>query len=151
MKVITIIFLIFFTSTVQSINLDIPEEKYKDYECMAKNLYHEANGEPTEGIVAVANVVLNRVSHENYPDSICGVIYQKNQFSWVSKRKHITLNKISNKIKWIAFEAVLNKSWEDNTKGAMFFHTISNKNSWNKRLLQQTTRIGNHVFFRHKD
>lgn len=63
-------------------------------ECLAKNIYHEARGESTAGMLAVAMVTLNRVDSKRYPNTVCNVVYQglkengkfvpnKCQFSWV--------------------------------------------------------------------
>ena len=46
--------------------------------CMALNLYHEAKGEPRQGQIAVAHVVMNRMNDPNFPETVCGVIKQKN-------------------------------------------------------------------------
>jgi spore germination cell wall hydrolase CwlJ-like protein len=48
--------------------------------CMALNLYYEAKGEPKQGQLAVAHVVMNRVNDPNYPQTVCGVIKQKTSF-----------------------------------------------------------------------
>lgn len=152
MRIITIISLIFVCSVVKSINLEISDHiVFKEYECMAKTLHHEARGETSSGLIAVANVVINRTLHRSYPKTICGVVYQKNQFSWVGRTKAVNLENISPKVKLIAYEAVLNNSWKDNTNGALFFHTITNKNMWNKKSLQPTAKIGNHVFFKYRN
>lgn len=46
------------------------------------NIFNEAGNQPHAGKVAVAEVVMNRVGHKGFPDTIKGVIYQKNAFSW---------------------------------------------------------------------
>lgn len=51
---------------------------------LAQIIYAEAKGEPYEGMVAVANVVLNRVESNNFPGTIKNVVYQKGQFQPVS-------------------------------------------------------------------
>jgi spore germination cell wall hydrolase CwlJ-like protein len=48
----------------------------KDLRCLATAIYFEARGEPEEGQVAVAQVVLNRQNSDRYPDTVCGVVYQ---------------------------------------------------------------------------
>ena len=53
----------------------LPEIDVDQMHCLAKNIYFEARGESTQGKVAVANVVLNRVDHYHYPNNICGVVY----------------------------------------------------------------------------
>lgn len=54
-----------------------------DITCIAKSIYWEARGEPRNGKIGIAGVILNRVAHEKFPDTICEVVYQKNplQFS----------------------------------------------------------------------
>ena len=44
--------------------------------CLAMNMYHEARNQGTAGLLAVSNVVLNRVQDERFPDTICGVVKQ---------------------------------------------------------------------------
>lgn len=58
-----------------------------DMYCMVQNIYHESRGEDTLGQAAVAHVTLNRVKSPAYPDSVCGVVWQKDQFSWTEDRK----------------------------------------------------------------
>ena len=55
-----------------------------DVTLLARLVYAEARGEPYKGQVAVAAVVLNRVRSSEFPNTIAGVIYQKNAFSCVS-------------------------------------------------------------------
>ena len=54
--------------------------------CMSLNIYFEARSESIHGQIAVAEVTLNRVQSDEYPNSICGVVLQENkdgcQFSW---------------------------------------------------------------------
>ena len=51
-------------------------DKARALQCMTLALYYEAANEPTEGQRAVAQVILNRVAHPSYPDSVCGVVFQ---------------------------------------------------------------------------
>ena len=51
--------------------------------CLSLALYHEARGEPLNGQRAVAEVIMNRVESNRFPDTICGVVMQPNQFSFV--------------------------------------------------------------------
>jgi len=50
--------------------------------CLAKNIYFESGNQSAMGKEAVGIVVLNRVKDDNYPDTICEVVFQKYQFSW---------------------------------------------------------------------
>jgi spore germination cell wall hydrolase CwlJ-like protein len=55
--------------------------------CLVENVYHEARGEDALGQAAVAYVTLNRVRSPDYPDTICGVVWQAGQFSWTADGK----------------------------------------------------------------
>lgn len=50
--------------------------------CLEKNIYFESRGESLAGKIAVGLVTLNRVSSPKWPNSECGVVWQKKQFSW---------------------------------------------------------------------
>ena len=63
-----------------------PEPRYEEItaeerELLARVVYAESNTEPIEGQIAVAQVVLNRVRSESFPDTVSEVIYQERQFS----------------------------------------------------------------------
>ncbi len=47
-----------------------------EVECLSLNMYHEARNQGTAGLLAVSNVVLNRVNDERFPDTVCGVVKQ---------------------------------------------------------------------------
>lgn len=116
--------------------------------CLSRNLYHEARGEGTEGMLAVAHVVVNRVRDHRWPSDVCEVIYQKNQFSWVGRVSgKIHEPKAYEEARTIA-ERVLSGLEEDFTKGSTFFHATYVK-PFNK--LVPTIRIGKHVFYKKPD
>jgi spore germination cell wall hydrolase CwlJ-like protein len=52
------------------------EDRLRSLQCMTEAIYYEAATEPLEGRRAVAQVVLNRVRHPAYPNSVCGVVFQ---------------------------------------------------------------------------
>ena len=52
------------------------DDRLRSLQCMTEAIYYEAATEPVEGRRAVAQVVLNRVRHPAYPNSVCGVVYQ---------------------------------------------------------------------------
>lgn len=120
--------------------------------CLAKNIYYEAGGESDKGKAAVAHVTLNRANSSMFPESICGVVYQKNrgtcQFSWVCQRKAYpkTLSERWQESLQIAKQA-LKGHVSDPTNGALFFHATYVSPSWS-RTLRRTIRIGNHIFYK---
>ena len=57
-------------------NGPIDDHTLNETYCMAQNVYYEARGESLKGKQAVGNVVLNRVNHKKYPNTVCGVVYE---------------------------------------------------------------------------
>ena len=64
-------------------------QAYNDTEkyCMAQNIYFESANQSALGKLAVGLVVMNRVKDTRYPDTICEVVRQKSQFSWVNDNR----------------------------------------------------------------
>ena len=119
-----------------------------DYDVLLRIVQAEAGNCDMEGRVMVANVILNRVENDSFPNTITKVVYQKHQFSSVSngsiKRCRVTAETV---------EAVGRAlSGEDLTDGALYFmnrHASSKKNtSWFDRHLEFLFKHGNHEFFR---
>jgi len=114
----------------------------QDKECLTKALYHEARGEPHKGIVAVASVILNRIEADGYPDSVCGVIEQKGQFTY-DKRKKMTEESSVAKIKYVV------ASSEDNLIPKypfLYFHRVDVPGPCSNK--KNRVVIGNHFFCR---
>jgi spore germination cell wall hydrolase CwlJ-like protein len=122
----------------------------RDVRCLAENVYYESRGEPLKGQVAVAKVTLNRL-HEGYANSVCGVVRQGCQFSWVCNNP---ANRPSGPA-WsqavgVALVALNEKQRiEDPTNGASHFHAtyIEWQPGW-RRVQESVRQIGNHVFYR---
>lgn len=125
----------------------------KEVECLAKNIYFEAGGEPYNGKVAVAEVTLNRVRSEGYPNTVCGVVYQKSkgvcQFSWVCQGKNrVNLRAASWADSMKISQNLLVSKQESNIVGnAKFFHANYVDPNWN-RTKKFVKRIGNHLFYK---
>jgi N-acetylmuramoyl-L-alanine amidase len=111
--------------------------------CLAKNIYHEARGESLKGKLAVAKVTLNRVASGKFKNTVCGVVYQRGQFSWTNSKYKPILDKQA----WadslhIAKLVMLNP--ELSKINAMYYHNLKVKPKWR---LERTDKIGNHVFY----
>jgi len=113
--------------------------------CLTKNVYYEARGESRQGMLAVALVTLNRTEDIRFPKSICGVVYQKKQFSWTAKPINVKVNEKQ----WrTAFEASLEAYMNRDVLGkfkATHFHNTYVSPGWN---LRRVTQIGNHIFYK---
>ncbi|MBV8973046.1 MAG: cell wall hydrolase [Sphingomonadaceae bacterium] len=116
---------------------------YGDRECLARAVYFEARGEPLEGQLAVAQVILNRVASGRYADTVCGVIAQPGQFSF-SRSRTPADGRDWRIAKAIATIAATN-AWAPMAPKAMAFHAVRINASWS---MHKVGTIGNHVFYR---
>ncbi|MBO7319273.1 MAG: spore cortex-lytic enzyme [Clostridia bacterium] len=112
-----------------------------DIELLAKLIAAEARGENYVGQVAVGAVVLNRVAHASFPDSVAGVIYQKGAFSCINDSNwNIAATETSRK----AAQDCIN-GW-DPSGGAVFYFNPKKTNDSFMRSRPVITVIGNHTF-----
>ena len=112
-----------------------------DLNLLAKLVYGEARGEPYEGQVAVAAVVLNRVKNSNFPNTIAGVIYQRGAFDVVSDGQiNLTPNATAKK----AARDALN-GWDPSYGAIYYFNPRTATSSWIWSRPHIIT-IGNHRF-----
>lgn len=112
-----------------------------DLNLLSRLVYGEARGEEYKGQVAVAAVVLNRVSSSNFPNTVAGVIYQSGAFDAVSDGQ---INLTPNKTAISAAQDALN-GW-DPTSGALYYFnpsTATSKWIWSRKV---TLTIGRHMF-----
>lgn len=117
--------------------------------CLAKNIYHEAGNQTDKGMVAVANVVYNRMNDKRWPDTPCAVIYQRHrgtcQFSWVCSRNQNIRYAGQYQRALIVARQAMNGELPDITGGAKFYHAVYVNPGWRYR---RTARIGDHIFYR---
>jgi spore germination cell wall hydrolase CwlJ-like protein len=132
------------------------EVRDRQLDCLAKNIYHEAKGEPFEGKVAVAQVTLNRAASGQFPNDICKVVYQKNivyekvlcQFSWYCDQATVTKPKNTTAYKEcqiVARQVLLEEFRLPSLNKALYFHATHINPGWKK---EKVATIGNHVFYK---
>lgn len=112
-----------------------------DIRLMANAVYGEARGEPYEGQVAVAAVILNRVKSPNFPDTPSGVIFQPGAFTAVADGQiWLTPNDTARRA---VLDAI--NGW-DPTGGCLYYfnpETATSKWIWTR---PQVKKIGKHIF-----
>ena len=122
-----------------------------DLFCLAKNIFHEAGTEPEMGQYAVAQVTLNRVRNPKYPDSICGVVLDRYQFSWANRKsKHWTHPEGPN---WdrsyrIAKSVLDGDRWITGLDSVNYYHADYVSPKWAEQMTE-VTQIGRHKFYTH--
>lgn len=119
-----------------------------EWQCMLKNIYHEARGDTVEGMQAVALVTLNRAAQKN--KTVCEIVYEHKQFSWTAMKN------VRNKALTDNFDAVASVTTDaiagrlhDITNGATYYHAKSVKPYWAKTVTK-VGAIGAHIFYRKK-
>lgn len=122
--------------------------------CLAQAIYYEARGEPLDGQIAVAEVVLNRVDNRAYPDTICGVTNQgvgsgrACQFSYACDGVPERLASPGPRARAEKLAAIMLAGRERSvTDGATHFHATYVNPSWSRKFVR-TAAIGQHIFYR---
>lgn len=120
-----------------------------EQDCLASAVYFEARGEQIEGQLAVAEVVLNRVASKKYPDTICEVVEQPWQFSFVNATGSIPEANRDSKA-WknaVAISTIaLDKLAQEVSEDVLWYHADYVAPSWGKRLARQK-KVGLHIFY----
>ncbi|WP_404405837.1 cell wall hydrolase [Pelagibacterium halotolerans] len=136
-----------------------PRHNYSEREqwCLSTGIYFEARGESYRGQVAVAQVIMNRVAHEDYPDTICGVVYQNQhrrnacQFSFACDGIADRINEPEAwaQAKEITAEVLNEDIYLSEVADATHYHATYVRPHW-ARNMEQVTQVGLHVFYRFK-
>jgi len=122
--------------------------------CLASNIYFEARSEPIAGQIAVAEVTLNRVNSQDYPNNICEVVLQENedscQFSWWCDGKS---DQPKDMFSFLKAKAIAKMMIQDGDYISVVgdevthYHSTSVEPYWSE-VFQKTQVIGDHVFYR---
>lgn len=133
------------------------EAEFREMRCLAEAVYFEARSEPERGQVAVAQVVLNRVLHPNYPDTICGVVYQNRhrhlacQFTFACEGRALRINEPDawRQAVQIATNVVSGSSYLSDVGASTHYHADYVRPRWARALTRMDT-IGRHTFYKLK-
>ncbi len=125
----------------------------REITCLARNVYFESGSEPFKGKLAVAQVTVNRLQSQQFPDSICAVVHQKTrydgntvcQFSWVcSPNQKIRSSHLYAESLRAARRVLVEGYRMPELRGAKFFHADYVNPGWNRPI---KARIGRHIFY----
>lgn len=88
-------------------NLKLSSSQQKELDCLTKVIWFEARGESKRGKIMVANVVQNRATYgKPFANTVCDVVYQRNQFAWTRDKKK----------KQARFKDIAHKHWKTDQK-----------------------------------
>tara|TARA_R110000824_G_scaffold65393_2_gene170297 strand:+ start:135 stop:662 length:528 start_codon:yes stop_codon:yes gene_type:complete len=134
------------------------EAQSNEMDCLVEAIYFEARSEEFVGQLAVANVILERVRHPKFPDTVCTVVrdghYYKGMpvrhqcaFSyWCDGKKEIMKDKqaltIAKRVAHMALDGVV----LEEVQGATYYHASYTNPKW-ARQFEFVSRIGKHLFY----
>ncbi len=115
--------------------------------CLASAVFYESRSETLEGQLAVARVIINRAKSERFRPTLCGVVAQPGQFSFV--RGGVVPQPNVDHPQWKRAVAIshiaLNDGWDSAAEGALYFHARRVKTAWAR---PRAAVIDNHIFYR---
>jgi spore germination cell wall hydrolase CwlJ-like protein len=118
----------------------------QDKFCLARNIYHEARGEPLHGKLAVAQVTLNRWKASNRRRTLCEIVYAPRQFSWT----HLQHGQLEIEA-WLQAvrlaHQILQRGYALRNFSATHFHAQHVRPQWSFRL-EPVAVISKHIFYR---
>lgn len=125
----------------------IPADASDELDCLAGAIYFESKGEPLSGQLAVADVIINRSKSGRFPSSICSVVKQPGQFSFVrgGRIPAIDTDRPAYRTAMAVAQVALGDSWDSPAPKALFFHAKRVSPGWG---LKRVASIGHHVFYR---
>ena len=136
-----------FASLADAVDAQIlPDAVDDELRCLATGIYFESKGEPLQGQLAVAEVILNRAESRRFPQNVCSVLTQHRQFSFVRGGRLPTPPKDRSWRTALAVAQVArDASWESSVSDALFFHANYVSPRWR---LARVGAVGNHIFYR---
>ncbi len=112
-----------------------------DIQIMANAVYGEARGEPYEGQVAVAAVILNRIDSASFPNTAAGVIFEPGAFTAVADGQiYLTPN---DKAREAVLDAI--NGWDPSSNALYYFNPVTATSDWIWSR-PQIKQIGKHIF-----
>jgi spore germination cell wall hydrolase CwlJ-like protein len=131
--------------------------------CLAEGMYFEARGEPWRGQLAVGRVILNRVASGNYPNTVCGVVYQNShlhnrcQFSFACDghadniRNATVWYRVRGYAAWLLANDPNGRERSEyqvlaSLESATHYHADYVRPHW-ASVFELTARIGRHIFY----
>ena len=121
--------------------------------CLARTIYWEAKRKDVAEMEAIASVVMNRLGHKGFPNTICGVVKQGQeqgacQFSWwCDGRPDEALEEEPYAIAKEISRRALNRQLKDQSAGALYFHHRKVAPNWSNEYIR-TVEVGEHVFYK---
>lgn len=127
------------------------KDQYAELDCLTENLYYEATSEGVPGMVAVAQVTIQRKDSGKFADTLCKVVHQKSQFSWTSNKPKALIN-VNKEAYNNAREVAKKVLWENERISSIndstyYYADYINQPYWAKNM-KVVSKIGHHIFLK---
>ncbi len=119
----------------------------RDASCLAEAVYFEARGTGEKGTLAVAQVVVNRAKSPKFPNTICGVVADRCQFSYRCDGRSDVLSVAEDRRQAVETARKALSGAPDITNGALFFHAARMPPGW-FNTLDRVGQFGGNIFYR---
>ena len=136
-----------FDSLAEAVAAQDDMASSEELRCLAGAIYFEAQGEPLNGQLAVAQVILNRTKSGRFPTGVCDVIKQRGQFSFVRHGAipSVSPSRAAYRTAVAVAKVALADAWDTSAGKALYFNTPGNRPGVR---VQKIAAIGNHIFYR---
>lgn len=122
------------------VSLSSQAKPTEEVHCLAQNIYNEARGEGYLGMLAVAQVTINRTKDARFHENLCDAVFARKQFSWTAQQTQLLPDNQAIMIAGLA----LGGKHELSKFKALFFHSTKIHPGWKRKKI---AKIGNHIFY----
>ena len=147
-----------------SLLLTVSSAQADEMDCLVEALYHEARSEEIVPMIAVGNVIMERVRSERFPNTVCEVVHQAKyypsgridlhscQFSWYcdGKSDAVRNQKAWDESMYSALFVYTSDPLLDVVDGALWYHATYTSPEWAKHF-QKTVQINEHIFYKERE
>ncbi|MGH8222542.1 MAG: cell wall hydrolase [Woeseiaceae bacterium] len=145
-----------FLAYAAQLGMQRDRQRAADLDCLARNVYFEARGEPLDGQRAVAEVTMNRVNSARFPDTVCEVVHEQR---WDAKRQRLVGAFSWTELPppaepaggaWRRARSVAESAYDGlqapMVRGALHYHADHIEPDW-ARSQNRLAKIGRHIFY----
>lgn len=143
-------------STNPTYKINPEQVEIKEVFCLAQNIWFESRSSTYEDQMMVGFTTINRTRDRRYPESICEVVWDKEQFSWThdGQSDSIKLDTPDRVQKWARIVElsilIMTNNIDDVSNNATHYHAKYVSPGWSRRLVKVAT-VGGHHYYRYRD
>jgi len=139
-------------SSLQSVYESYYTQEYLEREtsCLSRILYNETRGEPLQGSKLVAQTVMNRIKHRDYPNSVCENLRKRNAYSFFNPRTQDKKRVYPKYFTEIADRALKGEYTRLIDSKVLYFKVCTHPSSFFDTKLKMVKRVNKHCFYRER-